>query len=314
MSVVNSRNRIVVSPLSPAECEISLAGWFDPSGALPDSCQYPNSRYTLPRGSLAIMYHDVVEDGDFESSGFPGEGANVYKLRREDFERHLEAIRASIPAGVVSTITQYPPPPGLPSAPPPVFLTFDDGGASFHTPIAAMLEPLGWRGHFFITTDRLGQPGFLSPAQVRELHRRGHVIGSHSCSHPTRMAALTRRDMDREWRESLATLSSTIGAAVKVASVPGGYYSRQVGESAAAAGIEVLFTSEPTVTVATLGGCLVLGRYVIKRGMGPEWSVGFAAGRRSLRWRQTALWKAKGVAKSLGGDAYLKLRQAIIEN
>ena len=259
--------------------------------------------------ALAIMYHDVVEGGDFESSGFPGEGANVYKLRREDFARHLKAIRAAIPAGAVSTIAGYPPP----SAPHSIFLTFDDGGASFHTPIADMLEPLGWRGHFFITTDRLGQPGFLASGQVRELHDRGHVIGSHSRSHPTRMAALTRREMDREWRESVDRLSGIVGEAVKVASVPGGYYSRQVGESAAAAGIEVLFTSEPTVTAATLGGCLVLGRYVIKRGMGPEWSAGLAAGRGSFRWRQTVLWKAKRVAKSLGGSAYLKLRQAILE-
>ena len=44
--------------------------------------------------ALAIMYHDVVENGDFASSGFPGEGARVYKLRREDFERHLDAIGA----------------------------------------------------------------------------------------------------------------------------------------------------------------------------------------------------------------------------
>jgi peptidoglycan/xylan/chitin deacetylase (PgdA/CDA1 family) len=262
--------------------------------------------------ALAIMYHDVVEDGDFESSGFPGEGANVYKLRRDDFERHLQAIHAAIPAGAVRTIAQYPRPSGsLPER--PVFLTFDDGGASFHTPIADMLEALGWRGHFFITTGRLGQPGFLASGQVRELHARGHVIGSHSCSHPTRMAALARSEMDREWRESLATLSAIVGEAVTVASVPGGYYSRQVGESAAAAGIEVLFTSEPTVTAATLGGCLVLGRYVVKRGMPPEWSAGLAAGRRSFRWRQTALWKAKRVAKSLGGGAYLKLRQAILE-
>jgi peptidoglycan/xylan/chitin deacetylase (PgdA/CDA1 family) len=259
--------------------------------------------------ALAIMYHDVVEDGDFESSGFPGEGANVYKLRREDFKRHLEAIRVSIPAGAVSTITRYPPL----LVPRSIFLTFDDGGASFYAPIADMLEPLGWRGHFFITTDRLGQPGFLAPGQVRELHARGHVIGSHSCSHPTRMSALTRSEMDREWRQSLDRLSGIVGEAVKVASVPGGYYSRQVGESAAAAGIEVLFTSEPTVTAATLGGCLVLGRYVVKRGMSPEWSAGFAAGRRSFRWRQTALWKAKSVAKLLGGNAYLKLRQAILE-
>jgi peptidoglycan/xylan/chitin deacetylase (PgdA/CDA1 family) len=259
--------------------------------------------------ALAIMYHDVVEHGDFESSGFPGEGANVYKLRREDFAQHLEAIRASIPAGAVSTINRYPPPPVTQ----PVFLTFDDGGASFYAPIADMLEPLGWRGHFFITTDRLGEPGFLASGQVRELYARGHVIGSHSCSHPTRMAALARSEMDREWRESLDRLSAIVGEAVKVASVPGGYYSRQVGESAAAAGIEVLFTSEPTVTAATVGGCLVLGRYVVKRGMAPEWSGGFAAGRRSFRWRQAALWKAKRIAKSVGGGAYLKLRQAIIE-
>ncbi len=48
--------------------------------------------------ALAIMYHDVVENGDFESSGFPGEGAHVYKLRSEDFERHLDAIAAATAA------------------------------------------------------------------------------------------------------------------------------------------------------------------------------------------------------------------------
>src|SRR5437588_4291094 len=145
--------------------------------------------------AFSIMYHDVVENGDFRSSGFPGESSNGYKLRREDFKRHLDAIGAAIPTGAVSTISQYPDPSGLREG--SVFLTFDDGGASFHSPIAGMLEDLGWRGHFFITTDRLGQQAFLTAAQVSDLRRRGHVIGSHSCSHPTRMAALTRREMDR---------------------------------------------------------------------------------------------------------------------
>jgi len=49
--------------------------------------------------ALAIMYHDVVENGEFESSGFSGEGAHVYKLRREDFERHLDAIAAAVIGG-----------------------------------------------------------------------------------------------------------------------------------------------------------------------------------------------------------------------
>jgi hypothetical protein len=57
----------------------------------------------------------------------------------------------------------------------------------------------------------------------------------------------------------------------------------------------------------------VLGRYVVQRGMAPGWSAGFAAGRRAYCWRQSALWKAKRVAKSLGGDKYLQLRRAILE-
>lgn len=258
--------------------------------------------------AMAIMYHDVVEDGDFDSSGFPGEGANVYKLRREDFERHLDAIRAAVPQDTIALIS-----PGQNAIKPEVYLTFDDGGVSAADPIAGALESRGWRGHFFITTDRIGQPGFLSAHQIRDLYLRGHVIGSHSHTHPTRMAALSRAEMDEEWRHSLGILSSILRVEVKRASVPGGYYSRQVGDSAAAAGIDALFISEPTMEVEVLPACLVIGRYVIQRGMGPEWSAGFAARRRSYRWRQTALWKAKQVAKRLGGTGYLKVRKAILE-
>jgi hypothetical protein len=127
------------------------------------------------------------------------------------------------------------------------------------------------------------------------------------------MAALPQDRIESEWRQSLARLADILGEPVKVASVPGGYYSRLVGRTAAAAGIEVLFNSEPTAAASLTDGCLVLGRYVVKRGMGPEWAAGFAAGRRGPRWKQTALWKAKRVAKALGGAAYLKLREAILD-
>ena len=258
--------------------------------------------------ALSIMYHDVVEDAQFDSSGFPGEGANIYKLPREHFARQLEAIRRAVPEGAVTLITGRTPL----SHPPPVFLTFDDGGASAHWPIAAMLESYGWRGHFFVTTGRIGAAGFLSRAQLFDLHRRGHVVGSHSVSHPTRMAALSPQAIEHEWTASLTHLTDILSEPVKVASVPGGYYSRRVARAAAAAGIEVLFNSEPTAAAAAVDGCLVLGRYVVKRGMGPEWAAGFAAGHRSPRWKQAALWNAKRLAKLLGGGAYLKLRETIL--
>jgi peptidoglycan/xylan/chitin deacetylase (PgdA/CDA1 family) len=258
--------------------------------------------------ALAIMYHDVVEGGDFASSGFPGEGAHVYKLRREDFERHLDAISAAVPSAAVTFLASKRNWSGV-----PVFLTFDDGGASALHPTADLLERHGWRGHFFITTGRIGTPGFLDASGVRDLHSRGHVIGSHSVSHPTRMAALSRAELDREWRESVQRLAEITGAPALVASVPGGYYSREVARSAAAAGIEALFTSEPSTRVSMVENCLVAGRYVVQRGMGAEWSAGFASGERRFCWKQSALWKAKRVAKAAGGTLYLKLRNALLE-
>src|SRR5215467_13271508 len=166
----------------------------------------------------SIMYHDVVEGGDFASSGFPGEGAHVYKLRREDFERHLDAISAAVSGAAVTFLASKRNWSGV-----PVFLTFDDGGASALHPTADLLERHGWRGHFFVTTERIGTAGFLSVAEVRELHERGHVVGSHSASHPTRMAVLTRAELDREWRDSTERLAELVGEPVKTASVPGGY-------------------------------------------------------------------------------------------
>ena len=238
------------------------------------------------------MYHDVVENDNYAASGFPDDGADIYKLDRKEFARQLEAIRD---AGG-----------GL------VLLTFDDGGVSAYDPVAGMLEQYGWRGYFFITTDWIGLPGFLHPEQIRELDQRGHIIGSHSCSHPTRMAREPRERLVAEWKGSTEQLAAIVGHRVTVASVPGGYYSRKVAEAAAEAGIQTLFTSEPTAAVHTVNGCRVLGRYVMMQGMGPEWAAGFATGKLGPRLRQALLWNAKRAAKALGGGAYLRVREAIL--
>jgi peptidoglycan/xylan/chitin deacetylase (PgdA/CDA1 family) len=176
-----------------------------------------------------------------------------------------------------------------------------------------MLEEFGWRGHFFVTTDWIGQPGFLSAAQIQELDRRGHVVGSHSASHPVRMSQIPWDQMVREWGDSREQLAKIVGHPIEFASVPGGYYSRKVAQAAAQAGIRTLFTSEPTARVQIVDGCQVLGRYVVQRGMGPEWSAGFAAGHALPRFRQALLWKTKQAAKVLSGGLYLRAREAILK-
>ena len=253
---------------------------------------------------FSVMYHDVVEAGAWDSSGFPGDGAAVYKLEHAEFGRHLDAIAA---AGVRVCRATEPLVDGS------AMLTFDDGGVSAHLLAAEMLEQHGWAGHFFVTTDRIGTAAFLSREQIQDLRRRGHVIGSHSCSHPARMAQCTREELQREWRESTRVLEDILGEPVPVASVPGGYYSRLVGETAAEAGIRVLFNSEPTAAVSRAGECVLLGRYFIQRGMPAGISGAFAAGRFGPRWKQSAYWEIKKVAKAVGGKAYLSVRERLLK-
>ncbi len=253
---------------------------------------------------LVLLYHDVVEPGEYRSSGFQSPDADIYKLDRAEFERHLSAIAANAANGV-QLIAAAREMPGR-----QVLLTFDDGGASAHSCIADMLEARGWRGHFFVTTDYIDRPGFLSAGEIRALRARGHIVGSHSCSHPPRMAKCAPAEMDREWRDSVAALSDILGERIDTASVPGGYFSRDVACSASRAGIRVLFNSEPVTASTMVDGCLVLGRYGVQRGVPAEWAGAVASGAPGPRFRAWAFWNAKKAVKRVGGEHWLAFRKS----
>jgi peptidoglycan/xylan/chitin deacetylase (PgdA/CDA1 family) len=183
---------------------------------------------------------------------------------------------------------------------------------SAHTHVAPLLEARGWRGIFFITTDRIGTRGFLDAEQIRDLARRGHVIGSHSCSHPRRISDCSGDELRHEWADSVAILSEILRAPVETASVPGGFYSAAVGAAASRAGIRVLFTSEPTMRIASIEDCILIGRYGVWRGMPTAITGRIAAGERAPRWRQSAWWTIKKAAKSIPGDPYAKVRGLLL--
>jgi hypothetical protein len=114
-----------------------------------------------------------------------------------------------------------------------------------------------------------------------------------------------------EWTTSTEVLSELIAGRVTTASVPGGHYARTVAEAATAAGIEALFTSEPTARCREVDGCLVIGRYVVQQGTSPAAVAGLASGALAPRVTQQVLWQSKKVAKRLGGRQYLRVRTAV---
>ena len=257
---------------------------------------------------ITMLYHDVTPALADDSSGFAGPEAARYKLTPEEFARHLTAVATKVTSPpMVTTLRDEL----RRAASGSWLMTFDDGGVSAITDIAEQLERHGWRGWFFIATDFIDTPSFCTRAQLRELHERGHVIGSHSCSHPERISNCSREQLLDEWQRSRAVLSEIIGQPVTTASVPGGFYSREVARAAAASGIEVLFNSEPTTGLLDVEGCLIVGRYNVYRGM-PADDAASLVSSPLRRWRQLAFWNAKKVAKAIAGPAYKGLRQRLL--
>jgi peptidoglycan/xylan/chitin deacetylase (PgdA/CDA1 family) len=237
-----------------------------------------------PRNAVTLLYHDVTAAGAFGTSGFTDPLADTYKLTVADFVAHLDAVaavRRDAPALVGRDERG--------AADSCWLITFDDGGASALAPTADLLEARGWRGHFFISTRFTGTHGFLSAAEVRELDARGHVLGSHTVTHPARMADLGEDALRREWRD--------IGRPVTVASVPGGLYAPHVARAAAAEGIRFLFNSEPTTRVRQAEGCVLLGRYAFKSTSRAAEAARLAAGDPLLRAAHWVAWNGKKAVK-----------------
>lgn len=264
--------------------------------------------------AISLLFHDIFLDNPDES-GFVSAAANRYKLTVADFDAQLAGVAAArMEPPILASALEYrddrnatlalSEPKRVEGRITPFAITVDDGGESYYTTVAERLERRGWRGHCFVTTDFVGGRGFLSRSQIRELAERGHVIGSHSASHPARFNRLPFHRIATEWARSRAALEDIIGQRVDVASVPGGYYSPVVARAACEAGIRVVFTSEPVTRVGTSSGCVVAGRFTIRQGDADDLAsrlVSASSGARAGAW---ASWNAKGLVRPLLGRSY----------
>jgi peptidoglycan/xylan/chitin deacetylase (PgdA/CDA1 family) len=236
-----------------------------------------------------LMYHEVTDDPT--SSGFQRPGALPYTLTRAAFQRHLDAIgRSPIQPQLVTDLDLCA---NGNDRHRHLLLTFDDGGASA-TYVAEELARRGWKAHFFIITGRIGERTFLKPADIRTIRSAGHIVGTHSHSHPDIFRRLPRELMATEWRVSRAILEGLLGEACVAASVPGGDISRMVLESVAESGLRYLFTSEPLLTPTRVGDTWVLGRVILKAG------VTVATIRELVAFRG---WQRAQLIRRLGGIA-----------
>lgn len=243
---------------------------------------------------IVLMYHDVYEKHTTES-GFDTLGAIHYKISKDTFIAHLDAISAyCISAGVDKNS---------------VVFTFDDGGVSFYTIIAPELEKYGWKGYFFISTKQIGTDGFLNIDQIKELKARGHIIGSHSHHHRV-LTEMSLEVVGHELKQSADILSDILGERISAISIPNGCYSKGILDLVVGEGLTTIYTSKPTTKEQTYKYANLIGRYAIAYNTTAT-DVMCVIKQPSLRARMEMKYNILQLVKRVLGSNYSKLKMKV---
>jgi peptidoglycan/xylan/chitin deacetylase (PgdA/CDA1 family) len=120
--------------------------------------------------------------------------------------------------------------------PKPVIICFDDGPETQYTYALPLLKKYSYTATFFLFTNAIGRPHYLSWGQVIDLSSEGMQIGCHSRFHPY----LTRiRNENELWDEisgAKERLEARLGKPVTAFAYPFGQYNEHVVELVKKAG------------------------------------------------------------------------------
>lgn len=239
---------------------------------------------------IFLMFHDVV-DQSCPISGFQTLGAIQYRLDKDTFENFVSYIAESQTD---------------------VALSFDDGGVSSIKIIAPTLEKYSKKGLFCITTSCVGRTGFLSEDQIRALDANGHIIASHSHTHPKDISKLSERDLFEEWYKSKEILENILNKPIVAASIPGGAVSKKVIQSLFKAGYSEIYTSEPSIVKQKYKEGFVVGRFAIKNST-TNTELQQLLGNLSYRRRLLFKYRILRIVKLLMGKNYNFFKQEFLK-
>jgi peptidoglycan/xylan/chitin deacetylase (PgdA/CDA1 family) len=116
-----------------------------------------------------------------------------------------------------------------------IAITFDDGYADAYSEVMPVLQRYGLLATFYIVTNFIGQPGYMTWEQVAALRDAGMEIGAHTVSH----LDLTSLDWDTaafEIAQSKAELDRHLGLNVTSFCYPTGLYNGTIEEQVRASG------------------------------------------------------------------------------
>ena len=256
----------------------------------------------MASGTPVLMYHELAVAG--RSLCRAEEGYARYCITDAALAAQLAWLHAEGIRGCNITQTL-----ALDANASAVGITFDDGCETDLLFAAPRLLEAQFDATFFIVTTWIGQPGYLSLAQLRELRALGFELGAHSRTHAF-LPDLDAASLRSEIAQCKDELEQSIGERIEHFSCPGGRWSPEVSSVAREAGFRTVSTSRPGM-VTGAADRFRLPRTAILEGMQAADFARICHGNRQwLREANSAL--LSGAKRVMGNSLYENVRRAVL--
>lgn len=252
----------------------------------------------------ALCYHDVLPE-----TTASGGGPQRFDVPLSSFETMLDVIAELGYRGCSVADALAAPGSGR------VAITFDDGNAGQFEHAAPALRARGMTATFYVTTDWVGAPGFMTWEQLRQLKAWGMSVQSHSRSHPF-LSELDEAALRRELTESRARLDAELGQQTTEIAFPGGDApSRRLRRLLAECGYRTALGTRWGLNAdASSGGLRPLKRCTVRGVTDRDWARRVVEGDAGLTMRN---WPKESVLRSvrstLGPTRYARWRRWLLD-
>jgi len=258
------------------------------------------------RSFAALCYHDVQPE-------MPrgGGGPDHFTVPVASFERMLDTIGAHGYTGC--SLQNALATPGRPR----IAITFDDGTAGQFDHAFPALVARGMTATFYVTTNWVGQAGYVTWAQLREMVASGMSVQSHTRTHPF-LSELgpealrnelieAKRELDAELRQNTTEIAFPGGDA------PRARYRYLLEEAGYRISVGTRWGLNSDAQVWSPAGSFVR-RCTVRGVLTPELAEQLVRGDRWLAFRWTAKEATlRRMRSTLGASRYARWRRLVLD-
>lgn len=220
-----SRSRAQASMVTPNAAimpSATAAAALVPSPKTPVSAiEKPDALSIMARPQIPILCYHQIRDYRVSDS----RSARDYIVPTADFKAQMKGLADSgyttiLPEDLYEYLAKGK---TLPAK--PVLLSFDDGCDEQFDITHSVLDPLKFKGAFFIMTVSVNRPNYLKAEQIKQLADEGHSIGLHTWDHHN-VKQYQGTDWDKQIAKPKLQLEKIVGKPVQFFAYPFGLWNQ----------------------------------------------------------------------------------------